>query len=851
MQKKRKYSIIEEIIYGSVELQCHGMQTEYRIRRRHSGRRQQTQKGNHKSMNNSMEETMLQKLPLIALRGLVLFPGMTIHFDLVREPFVRALQAAMEADRRIVLVAQQDPLKEEPEEKDFYTVGVIAEVRQVLRAPDGVSRVLVEGKTCVDVSGFSLDVYQKDTAAYPTAICAERVCKEIPEKQEAESKALCRSLKQIFQQYAELLPRMPKELVASVVCEQKPEKLFEYIAFNVALDYPEKQVLLEKHSWMSRLEALYHAMAEEMEVLTLEKQIQEETQANLDRSQREYYLREQMRLIAEQLGDEEDPATELEEYQDRIAQLPLDQENLMKLAKEAERLSRLPAASQEAFVIRSYLDTVLALPWNRSSHTKVNLKRAQSVLERDHYGLQKIKQRILESFAVRALLPEETGQILCFVGPPGVGKTSIGKSIAKALGRKYERVSLGGVRDESDIRGHRKTYVGAMPGRIMDALTRAGTNNPLILLDEVDKMSNDFRGDPSAALLEVLDSEQNQAFRDHYIEVPFDLSRVFFVATANSLDPIPAPLLDRMEIIELGSYTREEKFHIAKEHLVKKQLKKHGLKGTQCRITEDALYAIIDGYTREAGVRELERVIGTLCRKAAKKIVSQECKKVSFTAENLMDYLGTQKFRPDAQVCEDTVGVVNGLAWTSVGGVLMPMEVLTLPGKGAVECTGSLGDVMRESAKIAVSYVRSIAAQYGIPEDFYTKQDLHIHAPEGAVPKDGPSAGVTMATAIVSALSGRAVRGDVAMTGEITLHGKVLPIGGLREKSMAAYKAGIRTVIIPEENLPDLEEVDAAVREHVNFVPAKTLDVVLETALLPRKHTLHTAPAKTAELCHV
>ena len=602
---------------------------------------------------------------------------------------------------------------------------------------------------------------------------------------------------------------------------------------------------------MSRLEALYLAMAEEMEVLTLEKHIQEETQANLDRSQREYYLREQMRLIAEQLGDEEDPATELEEYQDRIAQLPLDQENLMKLAKEAERLSRLPAASQEAFVIRSYLDTVLALPWNRSSHTKVILKRSQSVLERDHYGLQKIKQRILESFAVRALLPEETGQILCFVGPPGVGKTSIGKSIAKALGRKYERVSLGGVRDESDIRGHRKTYVGAMPGRIMDALTRAGTNNPLLLLDEVDKMSNDFRGDPSAALLEVLDSEQNQAFRDHYIEVPFDLSRVFFVATANSLDPIPAPLLDRMEIIELGSYTREEKFHIAREHLVKKQLKKHGLKGTQCRITEDALYAIIDGYTREAGVRELERVIGTLCRKAAKKIVSQECKKVSFTAKNLMDYLGTQKFRPDAQVCEDTVGVVNGLAWTSVGGVLMPMEVLTLPGKGAVECTGSLGDVMRESAKIAVSYVRSIAAQYGIPEDFYTKQDLHIHAPEGAVPKDGPSAGVTMATAIVSALSGRAVRGDVAMTGEITLHGKVLPIGGLREKSMAAYKAGIRTVIIPEENLPDLEEVDAAVREHVNFVPAKTLDVVLETALLPRKHTFHTAPAKTAELCHV
>ena len=464
--------------------------------------------------------------------------------------------------------------------------------------------------------------------------------------------------------------------------------------------------------------------------------------------------------------------------------------------------------------------------------------------------MKKVKERILESIAVRTLLPEASGQILCFVGPPGVGKTSIGRSIAKALGRHYERVSLGGVRDESDIRGHRKTYVGAMPGRIMDAMTRAGTNNPMILLDEVDKMSNDFRGDPSAALLEVLDSEQNKAFRDHYIEVPFDLSKVLFVATANSLDPIPAPLLDRMEIIELGSYTREEKFHIAKEHLLKKQLKKHGLKGTQCRIPDEVLYAIIDGYTREAGVRELERTIGTLCRKAAKEIVEGICKKVSFTEVNLKEYLGIPKFRPDEQSHEDTVGVVNGLAWTSVGGVLMPMEVLVMSGKGTVEYTGSLGNVMQESAKIAVSYARSVAKQYGIPEDFHTKCDLHIHAPEGAVPKDGPSAGVTMATAIISALSGRPVRGDIAMTGEITLHGKVLPIGGLREKSMAAYKAGIHTVIIPEENLPDLEEVDETVREHVTFVPAKTLDTVLNTALVPAEPAAE-AQTATAELCHV
>lgn len=799
-------------------------------------------------MNNQLEEITIQKLPLVAMRGTVLFPGMTMHFDLAREPFVRALQAGMDADRRVVLVSQRDPLVEEPAQKDLYTVGVIAEIRQVLRTPDGVMRVLAEGKTRVNIETTYLE--NGDDTAYPQADCVIREELLPDAEKRTERTAVGRCIKDAFQQYAELLPRMPRELVASVVCEHDETKLFEHIVFNIALDYPEKQLLLEEDNWNERLKKLLQILVEEIDVLHMERKLQEDTQANLDRSQREYYLREQMHLIAEQLGEGEDPASELEEYQDQIQSLPLDDASREKLEKEAERLSRLPMASQEAFVIRNYLDTVLALPWNVSTHTKVNLKRAQTVLERDHYGLQKVKERILESFAVRSLLPEATGQILCFVGPPGVGKTSIGKSIAKALGRKYERVSLGGVRDESDIRGHRKTYIGAMPGRIMDAMTRAGSNNPLILLDEVDKMSNDFRGDPSAALLEVLDSEQNKAFRDHYIEVPFDLSRVLFVATANSLDPIPAPLLDRMEVIELGSYTREEKFHIAREHLVKKQLAKHGLKGTQCRIPDEVIYAVIDGYTREAGVRELERVIGTLCRKAAKKIVSGECKKVTFSADTLGEYLGVQKFRLDVQSHEDTVGVVNGLAWTSVGGVLMPMEVLVMPGKGAVECTGSLGDVMRESAKIAVSYTRSVANRYGIPEDFYTNRDLHIHAPEGAVPKDGPSAGVTMATALISALSGRAVRGDVAMTGEITLHGKVLPIGGLREKSMAAYKAGIKTVIIPEGNLPDLEEVDEAVREHVVFVPAKTLDTVLETALVPEDVEISNVTAVQPEMCH-
>ncbi|CDE11941.1 endopeptidase La [Ruminococcus sp. CAG:330] len=780
------------------------------------------------------------RLPVVAMRGVVVFPGMTIHFDLVRETFLHALRAGMGKDRRVILVAQKDAIVEDPKPEDFYTVGVIADLRQVMRTPSGVTRVLAEGKTRISVSDFQKEADDYWTAAYDTL---EEI--EISPEEKNEEEALGRCIKASFQRYAELLPQAPEEMAAAIFCEKDIKKLFEQIVFNLAYDYTEKQLLLEENSWLERLRKLYQLMTDELDILTLERQIQAETQESIDTSQRDYYLREQQRLIAEKLGDREDPEAEMETYLEQIQKLPLDEQNRKKLAKEAERLSGIPQGAQEAFVIRSYLDTVLSLPWNKSSKCKVNLEKAANVLNRDHYGLQKVKERILESFAVRALNPDAQGQILCFVGPPGVGKTSIGKSIAKALGRKYERISLGGVRDESDIRGHRKTYVGSMPGRMIGAMIHAGTSNPLILLDEVDKMGNDFHGDPSAAMLEVLDSEQNKTFTDHYIEVPFDLSHVLFLATANTLDTIPAPLLDRMEIVELGSYTREEKFHIAKEHLLKKQLKKNGLKGTQCRIPDEVLYALIDSYTREAGVRELERTIGTLCRKAAKKIVEGDCKKVTFSADTLPEYLGPQKFRPDLQSHEDAVGVVNGLAWTSVGGVLMPMEVLAMPGKGQVECTGSLGDVMRESAKIAVSYVRSVAARYDIPEDFYTKYDLHIHAPEGAVPKDGPSAGVTMTTALVSALSGRPVRGDVAMTGEITLHGKVLPIGGLREKTMAAYKAGMHTVLIPEENVPDLEEVDPVVREHVRFVPAKTLDTVLETALCPKGDTESTVISST------
>ena len=766
------------------------------------------------------------RMPMVAMRGVVIFPKMVMHFDVAREASIHAVNAAYAADHQLFLVAQREIFTEEPNEKDLYEFGVIAEVRQVLKTPDGVMRVLVEG-----VKKARLCAVQKQD----TFLTAE--VKPVPYKSrakidDAELAAMMRSLRELFDQYCDFFPRMPKELVVSVLCQYDPYELFNNIIFNINLDYRQKQELLEENHILKRLGMLYAMLQREIEILNLEREIQEKTKESMDRSQREFYLREQMHIIEEQLGEADDEQEDALEYITKIKNLKLEASTEEKLIKEAERLGKLPPATQESFVIRNYLDTVLDLPWNTETKAKINLEKARAVLDKDHYGMKKVKERVLESIAIHAMLPDVTGQILCLVGPPGVGKTSIGKSIAKALGRNYERVSLGGVRDESDIRGHRKTYVGAMPGRIMDAMTRAKSKNPLILLDEIDKMSNDFRGDPSAAMLEVLDSEQNKAFRDHYIEVSFDLSKTLFIATANTLDTIPAPLLDRMEVIELGSYNREEKFQIAKCHLLSKQMKKHGLKGTQFKIQDAVLYALIDDYTREAGVRELERMIAALCRKAVKEIVAGNCKRVTVTADNLVTYLGHKKYLPDEQSQQDTVGVVNGLAWTSVGGVLMPLETLVLDGKGMIELTGSLGDVMKESARIAVSYVRSIAKQYRIPEDFYLKNDLHIHAPEGAVPKDGPSAGVTMVTAIVSALSGIPVRHDVAMTGEITLHGKVLPIGGLPEKAMAAYKAGLKTVIIPKQNEPDLEDVDETVRNGIQFVTAETLETVLKTALV-------------------
>lgn len=765
-------------------------------------------------------------IPCVVMRGLVAFPKMIMHFEISRDISIKAIKKAIDTDRRIFLVTQKDSLIDNPEEKDVYKIGVIAEVRQVLQAPDGIMRAVVEGMykaRLVNFDNISEEYIQcevRRTANYSRA-----------KYDETELQAVMRSLKKLFEQYSDMLPKMPKELVRNIVAQEDPILLFENIAFNITLDYHDRQRLLEENNIIVRLSMLCSIMIREIEIIKIEKDIQEQAYESMDKGQKEYYLREQLHAIQSELGEDyanDEPA----EYKEKIKKLKLDDEITEKLMKEASRLEKMPSSSQEAFVIKNYLDTILELPWNTKSTKKVTIDKAKQILDKKHYGLEKVKERILECIAVNELNGGLKGQIICLVGPPGVGKTSIGRSLAKALGRKYARVSLGGVKDESDIRGHRKTYVGAMPGRIINAVKQAGSKNPLILFDEIDKMSNDFRGDPSSAMLEVLDSEQNKEFRDHYIELPFDLSEAVFVTTANTTETIPAPLLDRMEIIELGSYTREEKFHIAKEHLISKNLKKNGLKATQMKIDDSAIYTLIDSYTKEAGVRNLSRYIEKLCRKTAKAIVSGTAKKLVFTSENLEEYIGIKKYLPDEQIGENQVGMVNGLAWTSVGGVLMPLEVLVLNGKGNIEITGSLGDVMKESAKLAVSYARSVAEKYGIDENFYKEKDLHIHAVEGAVPKDGPSAGVTMTTAIISALSGIAVRGDVAMTGEITLHGKVLPIGGLKEKTMAAYKADIKTVIVPYANKADISEIDKTVRESLEFVYAKTLEDVLETALV-------------------
>jgi ATP-dependent Lon protease len=763
----------------------------------------------------------------VAMRGLVAFPKMVMHFDAARDKSVVAIERALKENARVFLVAQHEAYVDNPKASDLYKVGVVAEIRQVLKLPDNIIKVLVEGVYKANLlrlidDGKCLKAEVKRTPTYSRA-----------KVDAVESEALMRSVKDVFERYASFFPKMPKELFSSIMTEEDPIKLFENIVFNCNLNYRDKQTLLEETHIINMLSILFACLTSEVEILELENLINEQTQNSIDKGQKEFYLREQLRVIQEQLG--EDEAEENFAIISKIMDLKIDEKSREKLLKEADKLGKLPPSSQEAFVIKNYLDTVLDLPWGKYTKAKLSLDKAAAVLEKDHYGLKKVKERILEFLAVHILNPEIKGQIICLAGPPGVGKTSVAKSIAHAMGRKYARVSLGGVRDEADIRGHRKTYVGAMPGRVITALQQAGSANPLILFDEIDKLCSDIKGDPSSAMLEVLDSEQNNAFRDHFIEVPFDLSKAVFITTANNVSAIPGPLLDRMELIELPSYTAEEKFHIAKEHLIPKQLKEHGLKGSQLKIDDSAINEVIQYYTKEAGVRTLERCMASLCRKAAKKIAGGEAKRVTIKQKDVHNYLGIRKYLADLSSKSDQVGVVNGLAWTSVGGVLMPLEVLTLKGSGKTEVTGSLGDVMKESSKIAVSYVRSVAEKYGIDPEFNTKTDLHIHAPEGAVPKDGPSAGVTMTTALVSALSGIPVRSDVAMTGEITLHGKVLPIGGLREKTMAAYKAGIKTVIIPVDNKADLEEVDDAVKENIQFIFAENLEQVLENALCKDK----------------
>lgn len=769
-------------------------------------------------------KNIMVQMPVLAMRGMVLFPQMVLHFDVGRERSVLALNEAMGKDRLIFLTTQQNLKDEDPKGEEIYSVGVVAEIKQIIKS-QGHLRVLVEGQYRANLVEFSQQdpYFQGYIEEYPTA--------SLKSANKQMLGALVRTLKNLFEEYGMRTPRMTKELVLGAMTSDDPLFLTEYIAANLPISYQDKQQVLEETSVLARLRLLIQILEQENDILSLEQEIHDKVREQIDGNQREYYLREQMKAISAELGEGDSVQEETFGYHEKIDALQLEEETAEKLHKEADRLLKMPSNAHEAGVIKTWLDTVLELPWNNFTKDRNDVNAASRQLDKDHYGMDKVKERILEMIAVRSLAPDQRGQIICLVGPPGVGKTSIARSVATSMNRNYVRMSLGGVRDESDIRGHRKTYVGAMPGRIMTAMNQAKSSNPLLLLDEVDKLGSDFRGDPSAALLEVLDSEQNNAFRDHYIEVPYDLSQVLFIATANDLSTVPRPLLDRMEIIELSSYTREEKFQIARRHLIAKQMKKHGLDSKQFNITKPGLYALIDHYTREAGVRTLERQIASLCRKAAKQIVAGEVKSVSITPKKLVEYLGAHKFREDEIEKTDEIGLVNGLAWTSVGGEMLQVEVAVLEGTGKIVLTGSLGDVMKESAQLAVSDVRAIADKYGIDPCFYKDKDIHIHFPEGAIPKDGPSAGVTMTTALVSALSGIPVRGDVAMTGEISLRGRVLPIGGLREKTMAAYRNGIKTIVIPEANLPDLEEVDKVVKDAITFIPAKQIDTVLATAL--------------------
>ena len=772
-----------------------------------------------------MNDVMISgQLPILALRGLVVFPDQTIHFDIGRSKSKKALEAAMKADQTLFLAPQKDIVQDDPDQRGLYSIGTVAKVKQVLKTQGDNLRVLVSGVCRARIARLD------QTEPYLLG-----QIEAVPEAETIESPrnhALCREANLLYGIYSELVEHPSQTTQLRMMASNNVGFLADSIGQNSSIDYPDKAKLLCQMNPVKRLELAMRLLHKEIEMLRLDADIQSKTHANIDRNQKDYYLREQMRVIREELG-EGDEQSEFEEYNAKIKALHLEEKAEEKLLKDVSRLKKQPFGSSEAAVLRNYLDTVLELPWNVTTKEKVDVSAVQKMLDKDHYGLEKVKERILETIAVRQMAPQMPPQIICLVGPPGVGKTSIAYSIAKSLNRKMARIALGGVHDEADIRGHRKTYVGAMPGRVMAAMTQAGSCNPLLLLDEIDKLGKDHRGDPSAALLEVLDAEQNKTYRDHYLEIPFDLSDVMFITTANTLDTVPRPLLDRMEVIELGSYTDEEKLMIAKNHLIPKQLAKHGLKKAQVRFSDEAIREMIHGYTRESGVRNLERTIAKACRKAA-VIYAQdpETKRLTLTGSNLENYLGVRKFLPELLSAQNEVGLVTGLAWTSVGGDTLDVEVNVMEGSGKLELTGNLGDVMKESAHAAYSYIRANANKLGIAPDFYKTKDIHVHFPEGAVPKDGPSAGITVCTAMVSALTGKAVRRDVAMTGEISLRGRVMAIGGLKEKTMAALRRGIHTVVIPADNLRDLEEIDQTVRKALNFVVASHIDTVLETALI-------------------
>ena len=762
------------------------------------------------------------KMPAVALRGMVILPGMIAHFDVSREKSIHAVEQSMMDEQKIFLVAQRDVEQEEPGIEDLYHIGIIAEVRQVIKLQNNIVRVLVEGTERAQLSAF---VSQTDFLEVELTRC-----EEIDEGLSDEAKtAMVRSVQDTFEKYVTVNPRVGGELRRQVREEKNLPKIMDLIANNLPFYYEQKQEILEAVSLTERYEVLMALLLKEIEITAIKNEFQAKVKKRVDKNQKEYILREQMKLIREELGD--DMQSEIDEYEKKLEELKAPDVVKEKLEKEISRFKASAGNSAETGVLRTYIDILFEMPWSKTSRDNKNIDKAAKILREDHYGLEKVKERILEFLSVRLLTKKGDSPILCLVGPPGTGKTSIARSIARALNKKYVRISLGGVHDEAEIRGHRRTYIGAMPGRIASGLSHAGVKNPVMLLDEIDKVSTDYKGDTFSALLEVLDSEQNSKFRDNYLELPLDLSDVLFIATANSLSTIPRPLLDRMEIIEINTYTQNEKLHIAKEHLIEKQMKANGIKAKQLTISDKAIEDIILYYTRESGVRGLERCLGDICRKTARMILQDGKKNVKVTEKNLEHFLGTKKYDYEMANAKNEIGIVRGLAWTSVGGDTLSIEVNVMPGKGKFELTGHLGDVMKESAMAAISYIRSVSDQFNIDREFFEKNDIHIHIPEGAVPKDGPSAGVTMATAMLSAITGTPVRADVAMTGEITLRGRVLPIGGLREKSIAAKVAGIHTVIVPEKNRRDIKELDKEITKDLKFVYASTMADILPVAL--------------------